>query len=218
MWERGESARIEIEHGYPHLYAQALLSVNSAFDAMVEDLVTTWRGFAVKPLVDQMQERAAREVPEAAARIDPEAMQALTEIMSAEVAKRALGKVRRLAGSGVERYESVLQQIGLGAPDDRPIPDDMAEALTELGAIRDVLVHRAGRVDVRALKQAPTLHSRYALGQLVRITRDNYRRYSAAIRCYAEEIWFRAIRNWPEVSDADGPDLSQWSDYHLVGV
>jgi hypothetical protein len=35
-----------------------------------------------------------------------------------------------------------------------------------------------------------------------------------AIRCFAHEISFRGIRNWPEVTDeADGPNLAGWRDY-----
>ena len=113
-------------------------------------------------------------------------------------------KALKPKGSGVARYEKPLRRVGWGAPADRPIPEDLNAALTELGALRDVLVHRAGRVGEVAIKQAPTL--RYGTGELVRISREDYRRYSAAIRCYAQEISFRGIRGWPEVIDErDGP-------------
>jgi hypothetical protein len=217
-WERSESARIEIGHGYPHLYAQALLSLNSALDAMVEDLSNTWRGFRVKPAVEHLMARASEEVPDALTSLSPEAVSAITEVLTTTVAEKALGKAERLHGSGVDRYERVLVQLGLAAPADRPLPSDLVEALTEISAIRNVLVHRAGRIDLRALGEAPTLHPRYKLGNLVRLLRSDYQRYSAAIRCYAAEISFRGIRNWPEVSDADAPDLASWQNYRLLGV
>jgi len=78
-------------------------------------------------------------------------------------------------------------------------------------------MHGAGRVDLRAMRQAPTLP--YRRGELVRVSRDDYRRYSSAIRCYASEIPFRGIRSWPEVTDEqDGPDLRRWKQYHLIGA
>jgi hypothetical protein len=41
----------------------------------------------------------------------------------------------------------------------------------------------------------------------------------AAVRCYAAEIRFRAIRNSPEVSDErDGPNLTNWRGYYRVGT
>lgn len=67
------------------------------------------------------------------------------------------------------------------------------------------------------MRDAPTLP--YRRGQLVRVSRDDYRRYSSAIRCYASEISFRGIRSWPEVTDEqDGPRLEHWDQYHLIGT
>lgn len=110
-----------------------------------------------------------------------------------------------------------LRKSGFDAPGDRPLSDGLVTALTEVSALRDVLMHRAGRVDLRAMREAPTLP--YQRGQLVRVSRDDYRRYSSAIRCYASEISFRGIRSWPEVSDErDGPDLDRWDQYYLIGT
>lgn len=216
MWERAESARIELDHGHPHLNAQALLSLVSALDAMVEDLARSWRGSRVEPVVDELLSRAQDQVPEALERVQPEAMAALVERVTEELAGRALGRAQRLYGSGPDRYERVLAQVGFAAPEDRPLPDGLVTALTEVSALRDVLMHRAGRVDLRAMREAPTLP--YRNGQLVRASRDDYRRYSSAIRCYAAEISFRGIRNWREVTDEDdGPDLERWDQYHLIG-
>lgn len=217
MWERVESARIEIEHGHPHLNAQALLSLVSALDAMVEDLARSWRGFRVKPVVDDLVNRAKEQVPEAVEALKPEATNALVEVVADDVARRALGRAERLRGCGPDRYERVLAEVGFDAPGDRPLSDGLVTALTEVSALRDVLMHRAGRVDLRAMREAPTLP--YQRGQLVRVSRDDYRRYSSAIRCYASEISFRGIRRWPEVSDErDGPDLDRWDQYYLIGT
>jgi len=217
MWERVESSRIEIEHGHPHLNAQALLSLVSALDAMVEDLARSWRGFRVEPVVDELLSRAQEQVPEAVDTVKPEAMATLVEVVTDEIARRALGRAQRLYGCGPDRYERVLAQVGLSAPEDRPLPDGLVKALIEVSALRDVLMHRAGRVDLRAMREAPTLP--YRNGQLVRASRDDYRRYSSAIRCYASEISFRGIRSWPEVNDADdGPNLEHWDQYHLIGA
>lgn len=216
-WERAEAARIEIGHGHPHLNAQALLSMNSALDAMVEEMLSSWRTYRVSPLVDELMADAAERVPGAAENVGEDAKGALRELLSIDVSTKAFGKPAKLVGSGVARYERVLAQMGAQAPDDRPIPDGLDGALTELGALRDVLTHRAGRVDLKAMNQAPTLS--YRRGQLVRINAEDYRRYSSAVRCYAEETAFRLIRPWPEVTDeADGPDLERWDQYYMVGT
>lgn len=58
---------------------------------------------------------------------------------------------------------------------------------------------------------------RYAEGDLVEVTREEYRTYSAAINCYAAEIVFRPLRSWPEVTDDDKPKLESWRKYCRLG-
>lgn len=213
-WERAELARLELANEHPHLNAGALISLNSALDALVEELAPPLRALRIDLLAQEVFERAEQREPEAANELSADVRDALQTAVRATLDKTIVPKLPRLTGSGVERYERLLADVGLGAPADRAIPDELNEALTELGALRDVLIHRAGRVDGRALDQAPSL--RYADGELVRIKNAAYRKYSAAVRCYANEILFRGIRSWPEVSDADGPDLERWRDYSLV--
>jgi CubicO group peptidase (beta-lactamase class C family) len=99
----------------------------------------------------------------------------------------------------------------LQAPPGRPIPTDLDEALTEVVALRHVLAHRAGRVDRRAVKQAPTL--RYADGDLVRIPRDEYRRYSAALWTYGEEVIHRLMKDL-----APAPSLHSWLQNYTLNA
>lgn len=214
-WERAEWARAELANESPHSNAQALISMNSALDAMVEELVKHWRGFQVEQISATVLAKGREEVPEAVAELRPEVLEAVNEAVRLEV-ERLVPKALRPKGSGVARYEKPLGRIGLAAPGDRPIPADLDDALTELGALRDVLVHRAGRVDPTALEQAPSLH--YTAGQFVRISRADYRKYSAAIRCFAHEISFRGIRAWPVTDERDGPDLAVWRDYVIINA
>lgn len=212
-WERAEAARAELLNDSPHSNAQALISLNSALDAMVERLVHRWRTFQVEHIVKDVVARGVDSVAEAEAVLTPELRGDLIDAVRQEI-DEMVPKPLRLRGSGANRYEKPLSRIGFAAPADRPIPADLDTALTELGALRDVLVHRAGRVDERALSQAPTLS--YAVGEFVRLSGSNYRTYSAAVCCYAQEVSFRGIRNWPEVTDADGPNLEDWRSFaHL---
>jgi len=215
-YERAEWAQAELANGSPHTNAQALISMNSALDAMVEDLVKHWRRFHVERIADHVLAKGRDKAGDAIDKLDATTLAAVEDVVRRQ-AERMVPKALKPRGSGIARYEKPLKRVGWGAPEDRPVPADLDAALTELGALRDVLIHRAGRVDDAALKQAPTLP--YQAGQLVRISREDYRKYSAAIRCYAKEIGFRGIRGWPEVSDArDGPDLMQWRDYVIVNA
>jgi hypothetical protein len=209
-YERAEWAKAELANESPHGNAQALISMNSALDAMVEELAKHWRAVQVERIVDEMLAKGRRSAGDAVESVDARVVAAVEDAVRAEV-DRIVPKALKPKGSGIARYEKPLRRVGWGAPADRPIPEDLDAALAELGALRDVLVHRAGRVDEPALEQAPTL--RYRAGHFVRISRQEYREYSAAIRCYAQEITFRGMRGWPEVNDErDGPHLARWRD------
>jgi hypothetical protein len=73
-----------------------------------------------------------------------------------------------------------------------------------------VLVHRGGRVDQRALAEAPTL--KYADGEFVRIGRADYRRYSAAVRAYGIDITQRVL------DPKERRDLTSWRDNYYVNA
>ncbi len=183
---------------------------------MVEELVEHWRTFHVERIAHEILAKGREAAGDAVEKVDARLPEGGGGVVRREV-NRMVPKALKPKCSGIARYEKPLRCVGWGAPEDRLIPEDLNAALTELGALRDVLVHRAGRVDTAALGQAPTLH--YRKGQFVRISRDDYRRYSAAIRCYAQEISFRGVRGWPEVTDErDGPDLARWRDYVRINA
>lgn len=215
-WERAEWAGAELANDSPHSNAQTLISMNSALDAMVEKLVKFWRSFQVDRIVETVIEKGTAAAADAAGKLTQRERDAVHGAVRAEIEK-LVPKSLNPRGTGIARYEKPLRRIGWGAPADRPLPEDLDRALTELGALRDVLVHRAGRVDDKALAEAPSL--KYREGQFIRISRSDYRTYSAAVRCYASEIVFRAIRSWPEVTDEkDGPHLERWRDYVRVNA
>jgi hypothetical protein len=209
-FERAELAAAEMSNGSPGANAQALIGMNSALDAMVEELVKSWRSHLVEQIVQQVLAKAREAARTFPGHGSASVLAAAEDVARAEVEDR-VPKALRPRGVGIRRYEKPLGRVGWAAPPDRPIPADLDAALKEMGALRDVLVHRAGRVDAEALRSAPTLQ--YRLGQFVRLSREDFRIYSAAVRCYGEEIVFRGVRDWPEVDEQDGPDLAGWRDY-----
>jgi hypothetical protein len=71
---------------------------------------------------------------------------------------------------------------------------------------------------MKALEQAPSLARRYREGQLVRLTRADYRRYTAAICRYGQDVAMWPMRSWPNATDNDLPDLTAWRDWHVLGA
>lgn len=213
-WERAELAKAELNNEHPHLNAMALISMVSALDACIEDLVPKAREIYAKAIVNEIFDKRLTGK-------ERELWEALPEDRKAAV-KEAVTKTRasngdrpkRLFDVGAKRYETLLAEANLQARADNPIPTALDIALGEIGALRHVLVHRAGRVDEKALNDSPTLAKRYSAGDFVRISKDDYRKYSAALRAYASDVVRRPFGDLIR----DDVDLSRWRDYYRISV
>jgi hypothetical protein len=92
----------------------------------------------------------------------------------------------------VERWEDALGRVGLGETSDRPLPSDLRDTLNELGEIRNVLLHRMGRLDHRALNAVREGPWR-SIDEEVIIDPPLYRRYVAALWSFSDEVLQRSI-------------------------
>lgn len=179
-------------------------------DALVEDLAPEVFKLQVRLQASEVVRIASEQHPAEWAQLSPEQQAAVEEALVGVMHQQITEpKFERVRGQGAARYEAVLATVGLDAPSDRPIPPDMDEALTEFSALRDVIVHRGGRIDQHALTAAPTLTM--GEGELVRIGRDGYRRYAAALRTYGMEIARRLVG--PSLVDLD---LADWRQNYIV--
>lgn len=211
MRERRELAEADIENEFAELNAMTLIALMSALDALIEALAPRAREMVVAVAVSKVMERAREQLSKEHPEVDPERIGQIKAVGEQVILDR-LKKISRATGTGAERWENVLRQIGLHAPDDRPIPQDLDETLRELVSLRHVLVHRAGRIDERAVADAPSLPQE--VGDLIRIGREDYRRYSAAVRTYGNEVVYRLMRG----VGYESQDLSRWRENYLVGT
>jgi hypothetical protein len=148
-------------------------------------------------------------VPEAIEHLTPELRKQMITTLQTLLEVPGL---RQLEKKGVARYERRMRKVGLGARS--PIPQGLDRALREIGLIRDLLLHRAGRMDKEALAKAPSLAERYQDGDLIRLTDEDYRTYSAAIRWYGAEIIQRVYGR----SEPDEPNPDLWHGSHIAGA
>ena len=187
--ERAALAVAEADNQMVELNAMTLVAMMSATDALVEELVPQAYEMLIEWRVREMMDEAAPQHPEASARLPDEQLGQMRRVLIDALNER-LGDIEGVPrGAGVKRWEQPLSKVGLAAPKDRPIPSDLVQTLSEIIQLRHVIVHRAARVDPKALANAPSLP--YADGDLVRIDRAGYKRYSAALWTYGEEILHR---------------------------
>lgn len=212
FWERSEMARIELENDAPHLNASALVSLVSALDALIEGMGPALQNILVEIELSKFFDRMSGEDKAEWSEFHEDAQQFIKGWMRKSLSEVFAMPKGRVGSAGAERYESVLRKIGLGKPEDAAsIPEDLDDALKEAHSLRNVLVHRAGRIDKKALQDAPTL--RFKEGQLVRLTQDDFRRYDAAVRTFGELAIGRAFG-----PHAPTIDLDRWQENHPVGM
>lgn len=207
-WERSEMAKAELENDAPHLNALALISILSALDALVEGmptaLVNVLTNISLDRFMDGLPDKAKAEFsafPEPTQRGIKRVVEKRFRNM------HALAKQKRTYGAGVGRYENVLKQVGLQQAETSPIPASLNEALQEAHAIRNVLVHRGGRVDEPAKTAAPTLE--FQVGHFIRLGGRDYLRFWAAVTTYGYLVIGRLFGPYaPDV------DLEDWERNH----
>jgi hypothetical protein len=212
--ERAELATAEVHNQHPHLRALTLIGVYGNLDGLVESLTPEVHKMLAPAVARAVMDRVRNDpaLAEDVAALPAGSIDAVREALTQVLADRSPPKPRPRKGeSGAERWEARLRTVGLGAPPDRPIPPSLGDALGELSALRDVVVHRAGRVDERALTKWPRLTQLgLGVGDFVRIDRRLYRRYAAAVRSYGSEVVRRLLG---DSVPAVAVDLKRWESY-----
>lgn len=192
--------------GYPVVNNLCAVHIVSVIEAAVEEFAL----FVIRerPIVLQAGENRPRVTGD------------LLQFMYASDADRAemiLRSFEELAKrdnqTGVGYFESVLKRVGLGGG----VPDIARRTMTELLHVRNALVHRAGKADVRLCSACPWLP--WTPGQPIRTSPIRLSSYFYVARWYLDEIYVRLSRaaEWPRPSDRE-PDLSGFLDdqnYHL---
>jgi hypothetical protein len=211
--ERTESARASAQRATEHWNAMTLIAIYGG----LEDLVETM-GSGLFPVVldtnhakrqqmfeqNRLRNRELREVGELSEG-GAQVLTHLTNALAGELLKKPL-KAPAKELPAADGWEDLLSRIHLQPIPGRPLPDDLRLTLNELGAIRNVTLHRMGRIDARALElveEGPWT----VVDQLVVIDDDLYKRYIAALISYQREINDR-IRNLMGLTLLE--DIAQW--------
>ncbi|QOY62721.1 hypothetical protein INQ40_12775 [Lysobacter sp. H21R4] len=176
--QHAELAQREIDRGFSSLVGQSIIVLWGALEALIKDFLVRWL-----ELFPNLWERPG--IASLKIRIgDYEALRPedRRRYVIGEIERNVAAKLKVGAG----RFEAVLSELELGGG----IDDSIRRDLLELSAVRNVLVHNAGHVDERFMAMCPWVECEP--GQLLRPTRKDYRRFSAAVLQYAALIVERA--------------------------
>ncbi len=162
----------ELAAGLPVLWELASVGIWGALEACMEDLAVAW-------LLNHRATLAHPDLAKLKLRIP------LTEfeLLDAEGRMRLLLRIIKTEFSisdDVDGYERIFGLFAMGSA----IRGDLRRTLIELCEVRNVLLHRAGYVDERLLRECPWLG--LSTGHRILIRRADYERYRKAVGDYLD--------------------------------
>lgn len=172
-------ALAEAQAGHPLLHAQAVVLLWGDLEALLSDFLASW-------LSNTPEARSLEAVK--GLKIGFGEYEGLTgEDRAAYLLERLEDKLGSRRAGGVERFEILFRLFGMTSKLDSQVARD----LLELSAVRNLLVHRRGVVDVRFKAQCPW--TSYQLGAQLDVSHDEYHRYFDGVDLYVFEVTQRLL-------------------------
>jgi hypothetical protein len=208
-----ERARKSAAQAVEHWNALTLVAIFGGIEDFVESMGSDLHDAASSAIPEKRKEMFSRnrirnQELKSRGELSVQGAQALTQF-TARLADAFLLKPLRKPKNDLptaDRWEDLLGRIYMRPINGRPLPDDLRLTLNELGAVRNVLLHRMGRMDQWALEQVTEGPWR-SVNEKVVIDLDLYARYIAALFSYVYELEDR-IRAILQI--APQFDISAW--------
>ena len=163
-------AKSEKDKGYPLVFAHGIITIWSAVEALIDDLFVTW--LLNKPGI--LKSESLTKIRISLARFETldktDRMYFLTEEI-----KREIGAKYK---PGIMGFENLLKHLELSGKVERNIK----RTLIEMKQVRNILVHRGGYIDYRAIQACPWTN--WQQGQKIKITAEDYEKYFKAVCNY----------------------------------
>jgi hypothetical protein len=171
-------ARAQASSGFPLLYEQAVTSLWDSLDSGAIDFLTAWLSNAP----DRFQNRDLLRVQVSLAEYFEYGQ---TDMLA--IAASRMMQDRRLAHmSGIERFEAIVEAVGIRGL----IDADTRRTLIELQQVRNVLVHRSGIADDRFTRVCPWMD--VTPGQRLSVGENEYGMYAASVSSFVMNLMLRS--------------------------
>lgn len=168
------SIKLEVETGFPRLFAQAVIALWSNLEILVDDLAflaasSRWVSLT-SSVFDQIQVKVSE----------------VEGLDRDDYIRLVLKKLQEKKGSewhpGVAGFEAYLEPLGLAGT----VKADAKRDLIELKAVRNILVHLGGVVDAKFVKACPWRQAE--IGQTIKMDAEMYGRFRRAADGYVRVI------------------------------
>jgi hypothetical protein len=167
-------ARAQADSGHPLLHAQAVVLMWGGLEVLMLDFLAQW----LLRVPDVRQLEAVKHL-----KVEFGAYENLApEDRANYLLERLEEKLGSRRAGGIERFEILFRTFGMTSA----IEQQIAQDLLELSAVRNLLVHKGGIIDVRFRSQCPWVA--LSVGTALLVTHHDYHRYFDAADLYVFEI------------------------------
>ncbi len=188
-------AESELNRDFPLLNAQALMGLWGALEACVDDVCVDWLMESGGSGARESMQRIRVPLADAYFLEEPDRSQQVLEWLKADQGS----ELKR----GVGQFESVLKSVGLKGS----VDPHVRTLLHYAKAMRNVVAHRGGRVDKRALEDLPG-NLGLTEGESLSIGTGQLFALASAMVVYVEDLRYRA--RVAAAEQAIPPGLPPW--------
>lgn len=175
----------EFKSGFPYLFGLVSIRLWSILESYVDDFA-----------IDLIRDNPEIHKMDSILRLKGPLVQYLnaSDVEQAEILLNLLKEsAKSNLKQGVGRFEIILESIGLGGE----VNKEIRNILFELSQIRNVLVHRNGKADLRFINMCPWLD--YRLNDEIHVSGTSFQKYKYAAIFYMLDINIRSIIRYPPV-------------------
>lgn len=170
-------AESEVHNGFQRLIAQTLVALWGTLEVMTEDLFVAWLDAHPDFLEKDVFQRIRVPLSDF---IRSDRQQQLSSIY--HLLRASLGEKQ-----GINYFEAPLSHIGLSGP----VDDEISRNLTELHALRNLIVHQGMIVDARF--RQTEFGKAFSLGERVHIVERQFNAYQGSVLAYQDTVLKRLI-------------------------
>lgn len=163
-------AKKEVKEDFPLLHGWAVISIWALLEALIKSFVAEW--LKRKPTAWRVEQIQRLKIRIGEYECIPRAER---HLFVAELLERETGAGLK---NGTARFEALLKPFGLSGE----CPDIVNRTIFELGQVRNLIVHRGGRVDRTFREACPWVQ--IPLGHELKVSNEMWHKYFEAVHIY----------------------------------
>lgn len=203
-----EMAEQEEKSGFTAIYSNAIVALWSRLESLSREFAGVWLKNHPDLIKAEPFSRFRIRVGDFLLLNEEDRFHHLVTVLEQEVA----AGIR----NGVDRFESILQPLGLAGA----IPQKLRRDMFEFGQIRNVVVHCSGIADRRFIEACPWLG--LSINQEVRVSEAMFKRYLLCSTVYVTLVIFRVVSNYDkeglEIDESREVIKKAMGNYFEVGI